>query len=119
LATIKDDTDVPKLSLGELRKRFVNSDVIPDDMKYLLQTPKHVRDGALDDLVTAYKGNFRKRSKDPSHTFEMKFRRRKDNQAITIPHEATKIILDFPMKSPYALRMYPNLPGQCHQAKRS
>ena len=52
-----------------LRNRFVNACNIPKNQSYLLNTPKHVREGAIDELVDAYKINFKK--KEP---FEMKFR---------------------------------------------
>jgi len=102
LSSMKEDQTINKLSIPDLRKRFVNADSIPDDMKYLLETPKHVRDGALEDLVTAFKSNLTKRKENPEHKFEIKFRSRKDNQAITIPHEAVRLILE-----KKEIKMYP------------
>ena len=95
LSSINDDISFyskQKFSTASLRKHFICKEAIPDNMSYLLDTPKHVRDGALDDLVTAYKSNFTVRSKDPNHTFEIKFRSKKDNQAITIPFGSIKSI---------------------------
>ena len=102
LACIKEDDTINKFSVPDLRKRFVNAESIPDDLKYLLETPKHVRDGALDDLVTAFKSNLTKKKENPDHRFEIKFRCRKDNQAITIPHDAVRLILERK-----ELKMYP------------
>jgi putative transposase len=88
LDAIKDknrEGDKAKINLIELRKRFVNAEAIPQDMKYLLECPKHVRDGAIGDLVEAFTTNFKKRAKNPDHKFEIKFRSRKDNQSIVIP----------------------------------
>ena len=73
-----------------LRKRFINKCNIPKDKRFLLDCPKHVRDTAIIDLVDAYKSNLKKRKKNPNHTFDMKFRKRKDNQSITIPWDAIK-----------------------------
>ena len=74
-----------------LRKRFVNECNIPVSRKYLLDAPKHVRDTAIVDLAEAYKTNFKKLKKDPSHRFDIRFRSRKaDAQSITIPHDAIK-----------------------------
>jgi putative transposase len=73
-----------------LRKRFVNKVNIPKDKQFLLDTPKHLRDSALHDLVEAYKSNFTKKAKDPSFTFDMKYRSKKDSQCITIPTDAIK-----------------------------
>lgn len=71
-------------SLPTLRKIFINKENIPKSKKYLLETPKHIRDSALDDLTQGFRTNFKKKKEDPSHNFEMKFRSRKDDQSITI-----------------------------------
>lgn len=84
----KDDK-IP-INLIELRKRFINADQIPNDMKYLKDCPKHVRDGAISDLVEAYSSNFKKRAKNPEHKFEIKFRSKKENQSIVIPCDALR-----------------------------
>lgn len=76
-----------------LRKRFVNKINIPKKMSYLLDTPKALRDSALFDLTEAYKVNIRKRKHDPSFKFELKFRSKKEDQAITISKETIKLIL--------------------------
>jgi len=94
LECIRMDDEIPKTNYIELRKHFVNAEAIPDSMKYLLECPKHIRDGALQDLTAAYKSNFTKRAKDPSHIWEMKFRSRKDSQSIRIPKISQTIDAD-------------------------
>ena len=82
-------TNVP-----ELRKRFVTAASIPDDFKYLLETPKHVRDGALDDLSIAFKTNFEKQKVNPDHKFQVAFRSKKESQSIVIPGPAVRMIME-------------------------
>lgn len=77
-----------KLTFFWLRNRFVNECNVAPKAKFLLKTPKHVREGAIKDLVQAYVTNFKKRKIDPSHTFEIKFRKKKDSQSIIIPKSA-------------------------------
>ena len=89
-----------------LRNRFVNACNIPRELKYLLDTPKHVREGAIDELVDAYKINFKK-----GEQFDMKFRSKKNTQSIVIPHVAIKsyknnILNLYPTMLPNGLRMY-------------
>ena len=75
-----------------LRKRFVNKVNIPKKYNFLLNTPKHVRDSAIKDLVEGFYTNMKKKRNDSSHKFEMKFRKKKESQAFTIPKEALKIV---------------------------
>ena len=89
----KEGTEL-KYNMFELRKSFVNADVIPENKKFLLDCPKHVRDGALSDLVTAFKANMTVKKKNPDHKFKLTFRSKKDgNAAITIPSDAVKQII--------------------------
>ncbi len=85
---MKKDATIPRTNMYELRNRFVTAATIPPDKSFLLSTPKHVREGALSDLATAYESNFAKKEKNPSHTFTIQYRSRKQQQAITIPHNA-------------------------------
>ena len=87
LAYIKNGHE-HKLTFFWLRNRFVNECNVPPKATFLLQTPKHVREGAIKDLVQAYVTNFKKRKIDPSHNFEIKFRKKKDCQSIIIPKSA-------------------------------
>jgi len=90
LGCIKSKTDRYKLSVTWLRKRFINEVNIPKSKRYLLDCPKHVRDTAIVDLVEAYASNFKKKKKNPSHTFNLKFRKSKDDQSVTITSESIK-----------------------------
>ena len=83
LQNIKD-RNVP-INRVWLRNRYVNACNIPKDFKYLLDTPKHVREGAIDELVDAYTLNFKKGT-----PFDIHFRSKKDIQSIVIPREAIK-----------------------------
>ena len=77
-----------------LRDRFVSAHNVPSRFKYLLDTPKHVREHAVFDLFNAYTTNFKKRKKQPDHVFDIKFRSKKDSQAIVIPKDAIKTLKD-------------------------
>lgn len=63
-----------------LRNRFVNACNIPNKFRFLKDVPKHVREGAIDDLVDAFLINFKKGEK-----FRVKFRSKKEEQSIVIP----------------------------------
>ena len=68
LAAIRDGAIPHKKRFNKfwLRNRFVTSRNIPKRHSYLYETtPKHVREGAIDDLVRAYKANFTRRRNDP------------------------------------------------------
>ena len=104
LECINSKKYMKKISVVDLRKSFVNSESIPCDKKFLLSTPKHIRDGALDDLVTAYMANFTVKKKNPNHKFAIGYRSKKDSQAITIPHDAVRLIVE---KDMHTLSMYP------------
>ena len=94
-----------RYNVFELRKLFVNAKSIPPAKKFLLDTPKHVRDGALEDLVAGFKLNMQKRKKDPSHRFRMSFRSRKQgDSSVVIPKASLKLLHEGRCDS---LRMYP------------
>jgi len=89
-----------------LRNRYVNSCNVPKEYRYLLDTPKHVREGAIDELVDAFKINLRK-----GERFEMKFRSKKNPQSILIPRESIKSYQDntlklYPTMLPSTIKMY-------------
>jgi putative transposase len=108
LSCIKAKPSEYKINMYWLRKRFINKCNIPKAKQYLLDTPKHVRDSALDDLVNAYKSNFEKRRNDPSHTFDIQFRsKKKGESAITIPAAAIKLIHD--SATEHSLVAYPKM----------
>ena len=81
-----------KLNVPWLRKRFINEINIPKKMKYLLECPKDIRDGALDDLVGAYKINLDKKKTNPFFKFDIKFRSKKEEQSIRIGTHAAKFL---------------------------
>jgi len=85
------------LNMPALRNRFVNACNIPKEKRYLLDTPKHVREGGLTDLVIAVKQNLQN-----GGTFDMKYRSRKETQSIVIPKVAIKLL-----KQEGTLKMYP------------
>jgi putative transposase len=63
-----------------LRDRIVNNknhEAEGSETKWVVDTPYEVRDGAMDDLLEAYKSNFAKKKKDPTFTFEIKYRSKK------------------------------------------
>jgi len=75
-----------KININDLRTKFTNNSKIKEDnlYPYLLETPKHIRDGAINDLVGAFTSNFKKQKLDPSFRFEMKYRSKKQEQSIVI-----------------------------------
>jgi putative transposase len=79
---------VPEMrSRPKLRSYVVTSDLLPPEWAFLRTTPNSIRDGAVDDLLTAYKSNFEKlKSKGKSQTkFKIQFRSRKAvSQSISI-----------------------------------
>jgi putative transposase len=91
-----------KKSFYWLRNRFVNADNISQDLNFLLQCPKHVREGAIKDLSQAFATNFSKKRKDSGHNFGIRFRKKKDNHSIVIPKDAFKLKED-------GVRLYPSM----------
>ncbi|CAN0163980.1 unnamed protein product [Scytosiphon promiscuus] len=57
---------------------------------WVLDTPFEIRDAAMVDLYNGVVTNLKKREKNPSHTFQMSFRSRKDVQVIKIPGSCVK-----------------------------
>jgi len=69
-----------KIKRKELRKKWLNGANIKENFARVLRTPSAIRDGAIDDLLTAFKINFKS-----GKQFKMKFRSKKDlSQSITI-----------------------------------
>jgi putative transposase len=87
LAHIKEGKRHEK-SFYWLRNRFVNECNVPDSQKYLLDCPKHVREGAMKDLSEAFSTNFKIRKKNPRHVFDIRFRCKRDSHSIVIPKTA-------------------------------
>jgi len=83
-ACIKAKPKEYKINMIWLRKRFINKCNMPKKYSYLLDCPKEIRDGAINDLVAAYKLNMEKRKTNPHFKYDIKFRSKKDNQSIYI-----------------------------------
>ncbi len=99
LSAIKDNFKNIKLNKYWLRNRFVNEINIPKELRYLLDCPKHVREGAINEVVTAYQTNFTKRSRDPSFTFDIKFKSKKQKDStILLPCNGIREVLDGEIK---------------------
>lgn len=91
LAHIKDGK-FHKKTMFWLRNRFVNECNVNPAQKFLIDTPKHVREGACQDLAAAYKSNFQRMKTKPGHKFDMHFRRKKDVQSMAIPKASMRIV---------------------------
>ena len=57
---------------------------------WVLETPFEIRDSAMVDLYNAFVTNLKKKQKNPSHVFDLKFRSRKGVQVIKIPGSKIK-----------------------------
>jgi len=90
LACIKSKPKEYNINMIWLRKRFINSCNMPKKFIYLLDCPKEIRDGAINDLVGAYKINIDKRKNNPHFKYDIKFRSRKENQSIYIGADSAK-----------------------------
>jgi putative transposase len=77
LVAVRDK--VVPLNITLLRQRFVNEDsVTVQENPWMKEVPYDVRDDALRDLLKAFWSNMEKKKLNPQHTFELKFRTRKD-----------------------------------------
>ena len=84
LGCIKAKPKEYKLDSVWLRTRFINANNVPNKYKYILDCPKDIRDGAIDDLVSAFKVNKAKCKEDPTFRFDVSYRSKKDMQSIKI-----------------------------------
>lgn len=86
-----------KKSFYSLRNKLVthktkDGKINPNVPNWMLNTPKDVRAGALQDLVTSFKGNVTKLKKGMINFFCLKHRQKKSvSQVITIPKNAIKL----------------------------
>ena len=98
------------INTTELRKQFTNNSKIREDdlYPYLLETPAHIRAGAVTDLVEAYQSNFAKQKLDPSFKFDIKYRSKKNDQAILIEADSGTSI----DHQNHVVKMYPSLLGK-------
>lgn len=89
--TLKDATRREKKDMRGLRNRIVPKKMLLENEQWLLDTPKDVRVGALQDLATAYKADFTKQDKDPHHHFVIGHRSKKAaSQSIVIDKSSIK-----------------------------
>jgi putative transposase len=78
-----------------LRNRFVTNKNIQGRKTWLLDTPKHTREGAVKDFVAAYKAAITNRKRKNIERFRMGFRRKDDGQqSILVQRGATQLSID-------------------------
>jgi putative transposase len=65
---------------GGLREAVVNDGNYATENKWVLETPRTIRQGAYEELLLAYASNFAKKKKTPSHAFDIRPRSRKQPQ---------------------------------------
>ena len=87
LETIKKGK-IPPTDFERLRWRWVTDRQLGNQHKFLASTPSKIRAGAIRDLCDAYETNFAKRKTNPEHTFDIRFRRRKGPQSISIQKDS-------------------------------
>ncbi|KAJ3058410.1 hypothetical protein HK102_010517, partial [Quaeritorhiza haematococci] len=101
---------------SHLRWRLVPEKRIKKDWDFLKSTPSKIRAAAIvNDLLNAFKSNFKKRKINPKHTFDVKFRSKNDiEQSISIeknafPKKATDKLF-FPKSINDMIRLSSNYP---------
>lgn len=68
-----------------LEKSILKDSAMTESEKtWLLQTPKHIRDGAVRDLMKAYDAEFAKKKLNPKHYFKMTFKTKKKGSSISL-----------------------------------
>lgn len=77
VAAFKDKVPATKYAL---RPKIINNCNYEVDNTWVKDTPYDLRDFAMDDFIEGVKRNFEKQQVQPDHTFEMRFRTRKDWQ---------------------------------------
>jgi len=89
LEAIKDGKN--NINFYELRNKFViakNNDLVEE---WELKTPKDIRAGAIQDLITNYKVAFQNLKKGNITHFKMRYKTKKQTFSLRIPKTATKI----------------------------
>ncbi|CAN0535835.1 unnamed protein product, partial [Ectocarpus sp. 12 AP-2014] len=84
--------DYYKKGKCRMNKTDFRSKVVGGECKtsWVLETPFEIRDAAMVDLYNGVVTNLKKKEKNPSHTFQMSFRSKKDVQVIKIPGSCVK-----------------------------
>lgn len=102
-----------------LRWRFVAERQTARQNQYLMATPSKIRAGAIADLCGAYKTNFAKRSKNPHHEFDVRYRSRKMEQSISLQKDSfvkqgskSKSKLFFPQSIKDTIKTSPIMPSK-------
>lgn len=85
-----------KINFYHLRNKYVLNKNISQEERFLLQTPKDVRAGAVQQLVEAYETNFKRRKTDLNHCFDIQFKSKKRclQEQIKVPASAFKFVED-------------------------
>lgn len=92
VATFKETEMKP--TKKDLRKRFAHDEAFSKENTWMLQVPYDVRDGALEDALTA-QSNARKLNKEKGIKSNLRFRSKKaQSQSIYIPKASVKRITD-------------------------
>lgn len=107
------NNDSTAINQYALRDRFVTADGEGiQNYKFLLSTPKAIREGAIRDVVNAYTSNFAIKKKNPSHKFRINFRSKKDpNQTMNVDSSSEPEIMYDPELKTCSLRMFPKFLG--------
>lgn len=79
-----------KKSFYWMRNRFVNKSNVSFRERFLLETPKHVREAAVKDLSVAFSANFSKKRNGSIDRFQIRFRTKREHQSMLIPKAAFK-----------------------------
>ncbi|KAJ3067678.1 hypothetical protein HK102_007363 [Quaeritorhiza haematococci] len=109
-----------KAYFSHLRWRLVSETRIKKEWDFLITTPSKIRAAAIvNDLFNAFKSNFEKRKINPKHTFDVKFRSKKDiEQSISIQKDSFSKKatgkLFFPKSINDAIRLSSNYPPPEH-----
>jgi IS605 OrfB family transposase len=111
-----DATERQGMSKNEFRlsDKFVikknvlkNGRLDPNVQEWLLNTPKHVRHGAIRDLKKAYTTEFSKCAADPKHHFQMKFKSKKNVSSIEIDSTFISVAGKYENDAENSFRLYP------------
>lgn len=107
LNLVKNENHKPNFMA--LRNILVPEKNVPQETKWQLLTPKDVRAEAIRDLTKAYANNFAKRKNNSNHTFEMRYRSKKnEDQSISL----CKSSLSLEKDSKDRIKIYPRFLGK-------
>jgi transposase len=109
--------NLQSLSIGRMQStlhaKIITKEALSALDKDLMYTPKEIRYNAVKALCTAYKSNRTRQTNlkkkfpaKPLKKFEVKFKRRRENQQIKIPAQNTKLVPD---EQGMAIHMFPRM----------